>query len=245
MWRHFVTSHQVDIIFFYGSLLPLCGSVVRVNQRDITMMSHFCHLKPRLILYHSFVLRLWLNWYSQLNVLKPSRFHSITSILSAFCSSELRGLLDDGRKLSNARSPHRKWQGGPPHCSVFMSTAGVNRQRRRRGKKRSRRAAVKHTNRRTSRWRSLPHNGNRRFFPPFFPTGFAWLCRRDCDSVWLVCLARRRISREPLTSDSLGCRANVHLTAFWCETSVEAVKRTHVSLTCQRLFKIDSKPPAE
>lgn len=183
MWRHFVTSHQVDIIFFYGSLLPLCGSVVRVNQRDITMMSHFCHLKPRLILYHSFVLRLWLNWYSQLNVLKPSRFHSITSILSAFCSSELRGLLDDGRKLSNARSPHRKWQGGPPHCSVFMSTAGVNRQRRRRGKKRSRRAAVKHTNRRTSRWRSLPHNGNRRFSPHFFRP----VSRDSADVIAIAC----------------------------------------------------------
>lgn len=62
-------------------------------------------------------------------------------------SSELCGLVDDGRKLSNARSPYRKWQGGPPHYSVFMSTAGVNRQRRRRAKNRSRRAVVKYTNR--------------------------------------------------------------------------------------------------
>lgn len=84
MWRHFVTSHQVDVIFFYGSLLPLCGSVVRVNQRDITMMSHFCHLKPRLILYHSFVLRLWPNWYSQLNVLNPTAFTQLRQFWAHF-----------------------------------------------------------------------------------------------------------------------------------------------------------------
>lgn len=207
-------------------------------------MSHFCHLKPRLTLYHSFVLRIWPNWYSQLNVLNPTAFTQLRQFWAHFVQVNSVGcwmmaanwamrvpLTGSGREVLltvQCSWARLEWTG--------KDDAGGRRE-----------AGGRPLNTRTAEQVVDVRSPTTVIdvFPPFFPTGFAWLCRRDCDSVWLVCLARRRISREPLTSDSLGCRANVHLTAFWCETSVEAVKRTHVSLTCQRLFKIGSKPAAE